>query len=103
MVEVDLSEMSHQGDYERLRYCLVLANKYRRVRVCDRARTPRDEPMAFRLPHGLQDALRYTLWSQKTGVGSRVSPNGFDHRGVFADAFCVLCRRFTRDSNQREQ
>jgi hypothetical protein len=59
--------------------------------------------MAFRLPHGLQDALRYALRSKKTGVGSRVSPNGFDHRGAFADAFCVFCRRFTGDSNQRER
>jgi len=58
--------------------------------------------MAFRLPHGLQDALRYALRSQNTG-GSRVGPNGFDHRGAFADALCVLCNCFTCDSNQHEQ
>jgi hypothetical protein len=45
-------------NYERLRYCLALANKNRPVHVCRRAGTPGDEPMAFRLCHGLQDALR---------------------------------------------
>jgi hypothetical protein len=59
--------------------------------------------MAFRLPHGLQDALRYALRSKKTGVASRVTPNGSDHCGPFADAFCVFCCRFTCDGNQREQ
>src|SRR4249920_4019649 len=103
MVELDLSEMSHQGDYVGLWYCLIFADRYRPVRVCDRARTPRDEPMAFRLPHSLQDALRYALRSQKTGVRSRVSPYGFDHRGAFADAFCILGRSITCDSNQHEQ
>ena len=51
--------MGHQCDYKRLRYCLAVANKNRGVHVCDRTRTLGDEPMAFRLPHGLQDALRY--------------------------------------------
>ena len=45
--------------------------------------------MAFRLPHTLQDTLRYTLRSQKTGVGSRIGSNNFDHRGAFGDALRV--------------
>ena len=58
---------------------------------------------AFHLPDGVQDDLRYALRPQESGLGSRVGPNGFDHRGVFADAVCVRCRRLTCDSHQREQ
>src|SRR5260370_33407176 len=103
MVEFDRSEMGHQCDYERLRYCLALANEDWSVRVCHRARTPGDEPMAFRSSHGLQDALRYALRSQKAGVGSRIGPNDFDHRGAFRDALCVLAHCSTCDNNEREQ
>ena len=56
--------------------------------------------MAFRLPHGVKDPLRQTLLSQNTGVGpGGVASDGFDHGGAFADAFCILCGRFPRDSN----
>jgi len=55
--------------------------------------------MAFRLPHGLKDPLRQALLSQNIGVGLSVGPDGFDHGGAFADAFCVLCGRFPRDGN----
>ena len=48
--------------------------------------------MAFRLPHSLQDALRYALRSQYTGLESGVISNSFDHRGAFADALGVLCQ-----------
>src|SRR4029453_5729287 len=84
---------------ERLRYFLALTNGNWHVRVCDRARTRGDEPMTFRSPHGLYDILRYALLSQNTRVG----PNGFDHRGAFADALRVLSHCFTCDSNQRKQ
>jgi hypothetical protein len=57
------------------------------------------EQMAFRLPHGLNDPLRQALLSQHTGVGPAVGPDGFDHGGAFADAFCVLCGRFPRGGN----
>ena len=59
--------------------------------------------MAFRLPHTLQDTLRYTLRSQKTGVGSRIGSNNFDHRGAFGDALRVLRHCFTYHSNEPEQ
>ena len=59
--------------------------------------------MAFCLPHSLQDALRYALRSQKTGFGSRIGSNNFDHRGAFGDALRVLCHCFTCDCNEREQ
>jgi hypothetical protein len=60
--------------------------------------------MAFRLPHSLQDALRYTLRSQYTGLESRVGSNSIDHRGAFADALGVLlCQGFTRDSHECER
>src|ERR1700730_13045344 len=103
MVELEFSAMSHPGDYEWLKYGRLLSDENRSVVVCARARSPRDEPMAFRLPHGLQDALRYTLRSQKTGLGSRVSPNGFDHRGAFGDALCIPCHGFKCDNNESEQ
>ncbi len=96
--------MGHQYDYERLRYCLALANENWRVHVCHRAgRTPGDEPMAFRFPHSLQYALRYPLRSQNIGLGSRIGSNCFDHCGAFGDALRVLCPCFTHDSNEREQ
>ena len=103
MVELDRGEMGHQCDYERLRYCLALANENWPVHVCYRARTPGDEQMAFRLSHSLQDALRYALRSQKTGFGLRIGSNSFDHRGAIGDALLVLCHCFTCDSNEREQ
>jgi hypothetical protein len=59
--------------------------------------------MAFRLPHGLQDALRYALRSQNTGLGSRIGSNNFDHCCAFGDALCVLCRCVACDSNKCEQ
>ena len=63
----------------------------------------RNEPMALRLLYSVQDARRYALRSQKIGVGLYVSLNGFHHYGVFADARCVFCCRFTCNSNQRQQ
>jgi len=59
--------------------------------------------MAFRLPNSLQDALPYSLRSQKTGVGSRIGSNSFHHRSAFGDALCVLRRCLTCGSNEREQ
>ena len=59
--------------------------------------------MAFRLSHSLQDAFRYALRSQKTGVGARIRLNIFDHRSAFGDALCILCHGFTCDNNEREQ
>src|SRR5438876_11007878 len=98
MIGRDLGQLGHQGHDERLRYGLAEADRNRPVRVCDGARSLWDEQMAFRLPHGLKDPLRQALLSQNTGVGSGVSPDGFDHGGAFADAFCVLCGRFPRDA-----
>ena len=95
--------MGHQCDYKRLRYCLAVANENRRVHVCDRTRPLRDKPMAFRLPDSLEDALRYALRSQYTGLQSRIGSNSIDHRGAFGDALCVLCHCFTCDSYEREQ
>src|SRR5258706_15735032 len=69
------------------------------VRVCDGARSLRDEQMAFRLPHGLKDPLRQALLSQNTGVGPGVGPDGFDHGGAFAVALCVLSDRFPSEGN----
>ena len=82
---------------ERLRYSLAEADRNRPVRVCDGARSLRDEQMPLRLPHGLKDSLGQALLSQNTGVGPGVGPDGFDHGGALADAFCVLCGRFPRD------
>ena len=58
--------------------------------------------MAFRLPHSLQDALRYALRSQYTGLGSRIGSNSVDHRGAVGDALRVLCHCFTCNSYKRE-
>jgi hypothetical protein len=46
MVGLDLGEMSHQGDYEWLRYRLVVADQHRPVRACDRARSSTSIAMA---------------------------------------------------------
>ena len=59
--------------------------------------------MAFRLPHSLQDTLRYALWSQNIGFRSGIGSNSFDHRGAFGEALCVLCDCSACGSNEREQ
>ena len=102
VVGLDRSEIGHQCNYERLRYCLAPANRNRPVHVCHRARTLRDKPMAFRLSHSLQDAFRYALRPQKTEVGARICLNIFDHRSAFTDTLCVLCHCFTWHGNERE-
>jgi hypothetical protein len=99
MIGRDLSQLGHQGHDERLRYGLAETDRNRPVRVCNGARSLRDEQMAFRLPHGLKDPVRQALLSQNTGVGTGVGPDGFDHGGAFADALCVLSGRFPRDCN----
>jgi hypothetical protein len=95
MIGRDLGQLGHQGHDVGLRYGLAEADRNRHVRVCDGARSLRDEQMAFRLPHGLKDPLRQALLSQGTGVGPGVGPDGFDHGGAFADTL-VLCGRFPR-------
>ena len=76
---------------------------HRPVHVCHRAGTPGAEPMAVRLPHGLQDALRYASRSQNTGLNSGIGSNSFDHCGAFGDALCVLRHCITCHNNEREQ
>src|SRR6478672_4692402 len=65
MIGRDLGQLRHQGHDERLRYGLAVADRNRAVRVCDGARSLRDEQMAFRLPHGLKDPLRQALLSRR--------------------------------------
>jgi hypothetical protein len=59
--------------------------------------------MAFRLPHNLQDALRYALRSQNIGLGSRLGSNSFDHCGALTDALPILCHGFICDGYEPEQ
>ena len=59
--------------------------------------------MAGGLPHGLQDALRYALRSQNTGLDSGIGSNSFDHCGAFGDALCVLRHCIACHTNEREQ
>jgi hypothetical protein len=99
VIGIDIGKNSFHvvGHDERLRYGLAVADRKRPVRVCDGARSLRDEQMAFRLRHGLQNPLRQALLSQNTGVGPGIGPDGFDHGGALADALCVLlCGRFPR-------
>ena len=98
-----VTSLGHQCDYERLRYCLALPNENRPVHVCHRARSPGDEPMAVRLPHGIQDALRYASRSHNTGLDSGIGSNSFDHCGAFGDALRFLSHCFPCDSNECEQ
>ena len=50
MIGRDLGELGHRGDDEWVRYGLADSDRNRRVRVCDGARSFRDEQLAFRLP-----------------------------------------------------
>ena len=95
--------MGHQCDYERLRYCLPVANENRPVHVSGQARTLADKPMAFRLLHSRKDALRYALRSQYAGLGSRIGSDCIDHCGAFGHALRVLCHCFRCDNHEREQ
>jgi hypothetical protein len=91
----EVGELGHQGHDEWLRYGLADADRKRHVRVCDGARSLRDEQVALRLSQGLKDSLRQPLLSPNSDVGPGVGPNGFDHGAAFAS--CILCGRISRD------
>src|SRR5262245_56843082 len=103
MVELDPSELRHQRNYEWLRYGLTLADRHRPVRVGERARSPRDKPVAFGLLHGRQHALRKALGSGKARFESRVGADGFKHRGALANAWSMLRRCVRCEDHQRER
>src|SRR5262249_61495396 len=94
----------HSSAVARFPYVLAVAYDTGAVLVCCRGRTTGDEPMALRLPHNVQYALRYALWPQPTGLGSRMASDSIDHRGAFPDAPRVLlCHGLRCESYEREQ